>query len=444
VYSSRLPTVPLGRRPADRAGHRLPAAHGPLSSGGLAGLHGLHRLRGGRRQRGARGLLGRYLAAVGVLLGLTVTLAPRPVDEQTGPPSAHQVEVIQVDGGGLNVVTRTAMRGTAWTSALAVERQRDLLAPSPLMSRVLGPLAVRFSAWRDTNRTRLATSVITTVTMLIFYGVLGRPVRRSWAQMVLLLLIWSGLATYPQTALRAVSLPGQATTRLLVELVGQSSEAGGQPATLTQGRLGDEFWTAFVTQPYSRVQTGSAVLAQAPPHQRTGLLGALREQVAAIGRRAGGGAAVERALTATVALGSAVPFSAAIAACSVAGWVAQSLLLLLCLTVIALAPVLLLDARARLLLVRWWVMPLLGALALAALAVAGSLGITWLAITLAGMGEAAARMFTGSAFALGSVLLAGWRVRRWARGLTAVAVQHPAANHAGVSATEPGSEASVA
>jgi hypothetical protein len=439
VYSSRLPTVPLRRRTADRAG-RPPAARPLLSLGGLARLHRLH----GTRRRRMRGLLGRYLAVVGALLGLTVTLAPDPAGEQAGPPPAHRVEVIQVDGGGLNTLTRFAMRGTAWTSALAVERQHDLLAPSPLVSRVLTPMAVRFSAWRDANRRQLTTSAITAVTVLLFYGILGRPARRSWAQMVLLLLIWSVLATYPTTALRAVSLPGQATTWLLVELVGRSGEPGAQPATLIQSGLGDQFWTAFVTQPYSRVQTGSAVLAQAPPEGRSGLLGTLREQVAAIGRRAGGGAAAERALTATVAFGSALPFAAAIGTCSVAGWVAQSLLLLLCLTVIALAPVLLLDVRARLLLVRWWLIPLLGGLALAALASAASFGAVWLAVTLAGLGESAARMFTGSAFALACVLLAGRWVHRWARGLTADVAEHPATNQAGVPATEPGSEASVA
>ena len=445
MYSPCLPTIPLGRRVAD------PAPMSPPRPPWWSGLVEA----GGPPITRRRGLLGRYLAAVGMLLGLTVALAPAPATERAGPRPAHRVEVIQVDGAGLNAVTRTAMRATAWTSALAVERQRDLLAPSPLASRVLGPLAARFSVWRDANRTHLATSSITAVTVLIFYGVMAKPTRRSWARMVLLLLVWSMLATYPQTVLHAASLPGQGTTRLMMALVGHTDQAGhaddadadARPVAVQQ-RLGDGFWTAFVTQPFSRVQTGSAVLAQAPPEQRTGLLGVLRERVEAIDRRVGGGAAFERALAAMVALASTVPFATAIAASSVAAWLAQTVLLLLCLTALAFAPLLLLDARARLLLVRCWLTPLLGALALTGVASAASFGILWLAVTLASAGEGVTRILSGSGFAAGCVLLTAWRLRRWARrlnGLPSASPTDTSSTPAGVSATAAsGSESNVA
>jgi hypothetical protein len=432
VYSPRLPTVPLRRRVVDPAG--VPASPMPLLSEGLPRSD---RPPGARQRR----LLGRYLAAVTVLLGLTVALAPVPTTTEPGPPPAHRVEVIQIGGDGLNGLTRTAMRATAWTSALAVDLQHDLLVPSPLVSRVFGPLAVRFSAWRDANRTRLATSVITAVTVLVFYGVLGRPARRSWARMILLLLVWSMLATYPQTVLWAASIPGQGTTSLSAALVDHGDPQDAHRAIAQEG-LGDGFWTAFVTQPYSRIQTGSAVLAQAPPEQRAGLLGTLGAKVAGIDRRIRGGAALERALTALIALASAVPFAAAIAACSMAAWVAQTLLLLLCLTAIAFVPALL-DARARPLLVRWWLIPLISTVGLTALASAASFGVIWLAVSLAHAGESLTRMLSGSAVAAGCVLLTAWRVRRWARRQT-VPSTTPIATSTGMPGAAPGSEANVA
>jgi hypothetical protein len=114
----------------------------------------------------------------------------------------------------------------------------------------------------------------------------------------------------------------------------------------------------------------------------------------------------------------------------------------LCLTAIAFVPALL-DARARLLLVRWWLIPLISTVGLTALASAASFGVIWLAVSLAHAGESLTRMLSGSAFAAGCVLLTAWRVRRWARRQT-VPTTTPIATSTGMPAAAPGSEANVA
>jgi hypothetical protein len=382
-------------------------------------------------------VLGRYLAGIFVLTTLVLVTAPAAPSERPKPTAAPALERIQVDGGGINTLTRTGMRAAAWTAAHAVQRQRDLLAPGPLASRLLGPLATRLNAWRALNADRLAWSAVTAVAVLVGYGVLGRPRSRTWALMVLLLLAWTVAATRPQATLRAAQTPGLATSRVAIVLV--SPHDDDRPA-VAQAKLGDAFWTAFVTQPYSRVQTGSSILAQAPPEQRTGLLGLLGRQVAQLNQRMTGGHGLERALIATLALASTLPFAAAVAACAMAAWLAQSLLLLLCLASLVTVPLLLLDGHARPLLVRWWLRPLAGALALVAAATLASIGVTELAVALAGAGEAIARLLTGAVFAALLVGLTGWWLRRWARRLThaTTATARPAQT------VEPDHEASVA
>ena len=257
---------------------------------------------------------------------------------------------------------------------------------------------------------------------------------------MLLLLAWTVAATRPHATLHAAQTPGLATSRLAVALVGPH-DRDDHPAA-AQAKLGDQFWTAFVTQPYSRVQTGSSILAQAPPEQRTGLLGLLGRQVAQLNQRMLGGHGPERALIATLALASTLPFAAAVAACAMAAWLAQTLLLLLCLASLVTVP-LLLDRHARPLLVCWWLRPLAGALALTAVATVASIGVTELAVALAGAGEAVARLLTGAVFAALFVTLSGWSLRRWARRLTHAATATTTAGRP-AQADQPNPEASVA
>jgi hypothetical protein len=292
--------------------------------------------------------------------------------------------------------------------------------PGPLVSRLLDPLAYRVGVWRDANATYLLTVVLTAIVVLALGGTMTRPFQPRWLVTLGVVLIWSVTAAYPRAVLYAAGLPGEATTRLVIAVAGPTTPGGADPR-MARARLGEQYWTAFVTQPHSRVQTGTSVLAQAPPEQRAGLLDTLTRKVAAIAGRVNGDHAAERAVTGVLALASAVVFAAAVTVCSMLGWLAQSLLFLLCLAACTLFPVLVGDARARRLLPRWWLLPTLGALGLTAVGTLGSILTTKAAVVLAGTGEAVGRLFTGSAFALLLVLLAVRWGRRLARRLAPAA-----------------------
>jgi hypothetical protein len=246
----------------------------------------------------ARRVLRGYLVGVFVLLALVLLLAPpaQPADGAERAP-AYKVEVVQVDGGGVNSLVRGGLRGAAWSTAQAIERQHALLAPSPLVSRMLAPLAARWSGWRDTQARPLMLLVIVAVGMLALHGMLTRPTSRSWLLMIALLVVWSVAACYPRHLLHAAELPGQATSRLTVALVGPTvnpKDTGDQPA-VAQRQLGDRWWTEYVTDPLSRAQTGSTILTQAPPEQRGSLFATLQQQVRVVRERALGRDGGERA-----------------------------------------------------------------------------------------------------------------------------------------------------
>jgi hypothetical protein len=396
--SAPVPSVPLTYpSPPPPATQPLPAALARRHL--LAGRGRVHVLRG-------------YLAGVFLLLLLVLAVTPpAPQAEQPGRAPAHRLEPVQVRGGGLNNFTRWAIQGAAWSTAQAVDRQGDLLAPSPLVSRLLGPLTRRVGVWRDANRAFLLSIVLTAIVVLVLGGILTRPVQLRWLLVLGVVLVWSVTAAYPRAVLRAASLPGDAATRLVVAVAGPATPGGADPGA-AQARLGEQYWTAFVTQPYSRVQTGTSVLAQAPPAQRASLLNTLARKVASIAGRVNGDHALERAVTGVLALASAVVFALAVTACSALGWLAQSLLFLLCLAAVVGFPVLVGDARARRLLPRWWLLPLLGALGLTVAGTLGSILAAKAAVALAGTGEAVGRLCTGSIVALLLVLLA---VRWWRR-----------------------------
>jgi hypothetical protein len=389
-------------------------------------------------RRGRGSVLRGYLAGVFLLLMLVLALTPpAPAAERPGRAPAHRVEPIAVRGGGLNAVTRWSMQGAAWSTAQAVDRQGDLLAPNPLISRLLRPVARHLGAWREANTTYLLTVVLTAIAVLALGGALTRPFQPRWLVTLGLVLIWTIAAAYPRAVLHAASLPGEATTRLVVAVAGPTTP-GGTDSSVEQAKLGEQYWTAFVTQPHSRVQTGTAVLAQAPPEQRAGLLDTLARKVASIAGRVNGDHAAERAVTGVLAFASAVAFAAAVTVCSALGWLAQSLLFTLCLAGLGLFPVLVGDARARRLLPRWWLLPTLGAVGLTAAGTLGSILTSKAAVALAGTGEAVGRLFTGSIFALLLVLLALHLARRLARRLTsATSTATSAATPAGAS---PGAE----
>ena len=69
---------------------------------------------------------------------------------------------------------------------------------------------------------------------------------------------------------------------------------------------------AFVGEPLSRLQTGTTVLATAPPAGKAGVLGMLRARVTAVGDWAVGRRGPERAVIATLALAYVLPFALAL------------------------------------------------------------------------------------------------------------------------------------
>jgi hypothetical protein len=377
----------------------------------------------------ARRVLRGYLAGTFVLLALVLLLAPAPQpSEQAGRAPAHRVEVVQVDGSGLNTLVRLGLRGAAWSTAHAIDRQHALLAPSPLTSRVLAPLASQWSVWREAQARPLMLLVIAAVGMLALHGMLTQPTHRGWLLVIALLVTWSMAACYPRHLLHVAELPGQATSRLAVALVGPTvgptvgttvgttvdpDQPGGDAPAAAQRQLGDRWWRAYVTDPLSRAQTGSTILTQVPPEQRAGLFASLRQHVRAVRERALGRDSGERALIGLLSLASALVFAALVTVWSMAAWTAQSLLLLLVLAMVLLFPLLVGRRQVWRLLPWFWLAPALGALGLTALGTLGSVLAAQVAVWLANAGDGLLRLAGGPIFALAVVLLAVcWPLRR--------------------------------
>jgi len=429
---------PLNTTPQTASGSGLLKANLAIPTRPLART----RLRHGRTSNRRRpSVLTRYLTGMLVLLAVVLALTPpaAPV-ERPGRAPAHQVEAVDVRGGGVNTLTRWTLRAAAWSTAQAVDRQGDLLTPSPLVTRLLGPLAHRFGAWRNAHTTALLPVVLTAIVLLVLAGTLTCPVQPRWLLVLGLVLLWSTTACHPRAVLRAASLPGETTTGVVVALAGPATPGGADPQA-AQRQLAEQLWTALVTQPHSRVQTGSAVLAQAPPEQRTGLLNTLSRQINSIAGRVNGDHALERAITGVVALAAAVVAAVVVTVCSMLGWLAQSLLFALCLTAVVLFPLLVSDARARRLWPRWLLYPAFGAALVTALGTLGSVVAAKVAVALAGSGEALARLLPGSVLVLVALavgVIAARRGRRLARRITTTSSRPPAGLPAQADASAPG------
>jgi hypothetical protein len=139
-----------------------------------------------------------------------------------------------------------------------------------------------------------------------------------------------------------------------------------------QRTVAARYWTAFVGEPLSRLQTGTTVLATAPPAGKAGVLRALRARVTAVGDWAVGRRGPERAVIATLALAYVLPFALALVALAMLASCAQTLVWLLALAGPLVAP-LAVDPRRRRAVLRWWLVPLAAALALLAGAALASL-----------------------------------------------------------------------
>ena len=375
---------------------------------------------GDRWRRLAR-LLGRYLAVSFVLLVLVyATGAARATTAD--PPWHDRRERVEVAGGGvLNAWARTAMAVTAWSTRGAVERQRALHAGDPL-GAALGGGTSGLGGWRERNRLLLEAGTILAIAALVGYGLVGNPRRRTWLMAALLLLAASAALTRPASTLRLAAVPAGAVGELSVRAFGaiDPARAGtapdgrprpSDPASIERD-LADSYWGAFVADPLSRLQTGTPVLAAARPEAKPGLLGQLRDGIAAVDDWAVGRRGPERAFIATSALVYALPFALVIGALATMAACAKALVLVLATGGLVALP-LCAERRWRGPVARYWLAPLGAALLVLATASLLSLMVMRLAELVRGADQQLGLLLAGSAL---PVALAAWLARRlWAR-----------------------------
>ena len=344
----------------------------------------IHRTRPPARGRRAAPATARVLAAylAGAFLLLVVVFALRPAQ---GPAPAtpawdYQRETVALEGGGaLNAYARWAVRTTAWLARGSIERQRDVHRLSPLDYLAGEDGAAGLAAWRERHRLPLEGATLAAVTALAAWGTLRRRPGRLWLVALLMVVGATLLVTRPQAA---TGLAGRAGTTVPDQLVRAAATADpGVPAAATAGgaeavqrTVAGRYWTAFVGEPLSRLQTGTTVLATAPPAAKAGVLGSLRAPVTAGGDLALGRHRPARAVLAPPAQADAGPFALALVALAMLASCAQALVWLLALAGPLVAPLAVDPARRRAVL-RWWLVPLAAALALLAAATLAALAV---------------------------------------------------------------------
>jgi hypothetical protein len=339
---------------------------------------------GGPRGRlavpGTARVLAAYLAGAFLLLAVVFAVAPAQGPAPAAPAWDYQRETVALEGGGaLNAYARWAVRTTAWLARGSIERQRDVHRLSPLDYLAGEDGATGLAAWRERHRLPLEGATLAAVTALAAWGTLRRRPGRLWLVALLMVVGATVLVTRPQAA---TSLAGRAGTAVPNQLLraaatadpGVSVAATGRGTEAVQATVAGRYWTAFVGEPLSRLQTGTTVLATAPPGAKPGVLGSLRARVTAVGDWAVGRHGLERAVIATLALAYAVPFALALVALAMLASCAQALVWLLALAGPLVIPVAVDPGRRRGVL-HWWLIPLAAALALLAATTLAALAV---------------------------------------------------------------------
>jgi hypothetical protein len=315
-------------------------------------------------------VLAAYLAAAFVLLATVYALRPHTGARPPAPTWDYQRETVALEGGGgLNAYARWTVRSTAWLVRGSIERQRDVHRLSPL-DFLTGEAAARsLAAWRERHRLVLQGATLAAVCALAAWGTMRRRPGRAWLIALLVLLGLTLLVTRPQTATRLAGQAGVAVPNLVLRagIKGDPSASlaaspGAEPAQRT---VAARYWTAFVAEPLSRLQTGTTVLATAPPDGKAGVLRFLRGRVTAVGDWAVGRHGLERAVIATLALVYVLPFALLLVALAMLASCAQALVWLLVLAGPLVAP-LAVDPRRRGAVLRLWLAPLAAAACLLA------------------------------------------------------------------------------
>ncbi|HZC98906.1 MAG TPA: hypothetical protein VFA46_01535 [Actinomycetes bacterium] len=376
------------------------------------------RQRGVARQVGA--ILVRYLAIAFIVLALLAVARPNRPDGSAGPASKpwdYQRETVEVEGRGLlNLYARQAMHATAWLARSSIERQRDVYRLNLLDFLVGDSTAGNLASWRSEHRMLLEAGTELVMVALVGYGVVLRPSRRTWVLALLLLVAGTILVTKPQASVRGAAAPGVAIPNVMLDVVATAApserlKADIQPQQALQGLAG-QYWTSFVAHPLSRVQTGSGVLAAAPPGSRSSVLSALRKGVSSVNDWTIGHHGPERAFIATSALGYVLPFAVALGLLAMVATCAQALLFLLCLAGLFALPFAVEGPRRRAALVRYWLLPVLACAALLGLSSLGSFAVMRIAAALHKSDEYIGLLLAGSTW---PIVVAALLLRRSVR-----------------------------
>ena len=320
-----------------------------------------------------------YLIAAFVLLATVYAVRPHRGAAPPAPTWDYQRETVALEGGGaLNAYARWAVRSTAWLTRGSIERQRDVHRLSPL-DFLAGEAGARsLAAWRERHRLPLIGATLAAAFGLAAWGTLRRRAGRVWLVALLLLLGATVLVTKPQTATRLAGEAGVAVPNLVLGVGAKGdpnqSVAAAPGAEPAQRTIAGRYWTAFVGEPLSRLQTGTTVLATAPPTDKPGVLGYLRGRVTAVGDWAVGRHGPERAVIATLALVYVVPFALLLVALAMLAACAQAMVWLLCVTGPLVAP-LAADPRRRRAVLRLWLLPLAASVGLLACSAFGALAV---------------------------------------------------------------------
>jgi hypothetical protein len=389
---------------------------------------------GPARQRGVAGQVGailfRYLAIAFIVLALLAIANPHRSDGSPGPaakPWDYQRETVEVQGRGLlNLYARHAMHATAWMTKSSIERQRDIYRLNLLDFLVGDSTAGNLMSWRSDHRVLLEVGTEVAMIALVAYGVVLRRSRRAWVLALLLLLAGTILVTKPQAIVHGAAAPSVAIPNMMLDVVAAAApserlKAGSRPQEALQ-ELASQYWASFVAHPLSRVQTGSAVLATAPPGSKSSVLSALRKSVSSVNDWAIGHHGPERAFIATSALGYVLPFAVALGVLAMLATCAQALLFLLCLAGLLVLPFAVEGPRRRGALVRYWLLPVLACGVLLGLTSLTSFAVLRMAEALHKSDEYIGLLLAGSTWPLVvAALLVRRSVRRrraWFRGGT--------------------------
>ncbi len=368
-----------------------------------------------------RAILVRYLAIAVILLGVVAVANPHRPDDPTAPaarPWDYQSETIDVQGRGiLNLYARQVMHGTAWLAKSSIERQRDVYRLNLFDFLVGTSSAGSVTSWRGSHRLLLEGATEVVVVALVAYGVMLRPARRTWALALLLVLASTVVITKPQATARVAAAPGVAVPNLMLAVVATAApserlKAAPGPKRALQ-ELSTQYWTSFVANPLSRVQTGSGVLTGARPGSKPGVLSYLRRNVSTVNDWTLGRHGPERAFIATSALGYVLPFAVALGVLAMLATCAQALLFVLCLAGVFALPFAVEGPRRRGALVRYWLLPVFACVVLLGLTSLGSFAVMRLAEALHRTDEYVGLLLAGSTWpVLVAALLARRAVRR--------------------------------